>query len=69
MARSGESCDSCNSGVYYVYASLRTGESQVQYLRCSACSHRPEDNKVVQSADSIRRRFTYLGSRLNLKRR
>jgi len=60
MARSGDTCG-CGVGVLSVYATRRRGDSQVQYLRCSACG---STAKAVVPADMIRRRRvrTYLGT-------
>jgi hypothetical protein len=69
MAYSGEICEACHAGAYTVYSSMQVDDSQVQYLRCSVCKHRPSDNKVIQPADSVRRRLPYLRNRLSLKRR
>jgi hypothetical protein len=70
MAQSGQICESCKSGGYTVYASMRSsdGNYQIQYLNCPCCGYRPSENKVVLPADSIRRRNTLLSKRLNLKR-
>lgn len=69
-AQSGDICEACNRGTYYVYCSrpILDGTLQEQSLQCSNC--KAKGGKVIKSASEIRRRAnTYLSKRLNLRRR
>jgi hypothetical protein len=53
---SGDHCVACKAGHYEVYSSKRRGDSQVRFLRCYLCCHKPQQNKLVIPADEVRRR-------------
>lgn len=55
--RSGDSCESCEQGRYYVAKSIRSGDEQwqIQTLRCDECGHY-HTGKCVVPADAVRRR-------------
>ena len=55
--RSGDYCESCEQGRYYVAKSLRSRDDslQIQTLRCRECGHY-HDGKCVVPAGAVRRR-------------
>jgi hypothetical protein len=55
MAASGDSCSKCRAGRLAVASSVRSGEYQTRYLRCTRCGC--TDKQVIHAAEIRRVKF------------
>jgi hypothetical protein len=57
--RPGDTCPECGKAALRILNSFQIGDRQVGYFGCPHpnCRHRPEENKIIRPADSIRRRW------------
>jgi len=55
MAASGDSCPKCREGRLTVASSVRSGEYQTRYLRCTRCNC--TDKQVIHAGEIRRVKF------------